>query len=362
MKPLLRFVVVFGILTAIFSPGSAWAEENSWSAHFRFTVELRPGVVADIDTIYMLNLHHQSGGKTLLAVPGMGLTANSYQPLVEQLFAAGSHGESSLFSGAILMDFPGHGGSGLPRNDPSTAPLLFGNLTLQDYVTTLLGVLDQLAFLQIQPDMLVGHCMGGMIIQLAQQQLIAQNTDVHRRYGIKDVVLIATDPPGQIQGSRTDPSAFNLAPFVVPNDPVLGTYLKLKLRPQFILNNWFRNLAGVYVPGAPMNYMTDPSPIADESMMVLLEIFGRPPFTNRPMIEAGIFDSKHGSCLSLIAFSQDAFYSPEGQLATYKYLTGDRTGGIYSNGRYDFIDAPDAVHGMYYSNPAALIGTGKDFH
>jgi pimeloyl-ACP methyl ester carboxylesterase len=346
---------------AIFFLGSIWAEETSWSANLRFTIELRPGIVSDIDTIYMLNLRHQSGGKTLVAIPGMGLTASSYRPLVEQLFAADSPDNGKLFSRAVLIDYPGHGGSSLPRNDSSAAPLLFANLTLQDYVTTLLGVLDQLGYLQIEPDTLVGHCMGGLIIQLAQQQLVAQKTDLHHQYGIKDVVLLATDPPGQIQGWRTDPATFNLAPFTFPNDPVLGTYIKLKQRPQFILN-MFRNLSGTYAPGAPMEYLTDPSPIADESMLVLLEVLGKPPYLTRSMIDADIFDARHGTSLTLIAFSQDTFYTPASELATYKYLTGDPSGGMFSEGRYFLVDTTDAVHAMYNSNPSAVIGTGKTFH
>ncbi|MBZ5534965.1 MAG: hypothetical protein LAO31_03335 [Acidobacteriia bacterium] len=89
----------------------------------------------------------------------------------------------------------------------------------------------------------------------------------------------------------------------------------------------------------------------------MMQIFGKPPFTERLMIDPGIFDRWHGSSLSVIGFSQDSFYTPEGQLATYKHLTGDPSGRGYF-----FIDASDAVHGMYYSNPAALINLGNVFH
>ena len=359
MKRFRRFAFLVGLFAVMLFQGNGWADDTSWSGSLRFQVELRPGVVSTIQAIYMVNLHHPSGGKTLLAIPGMGLTASSYAPLVEQLFAADSHGNSSVFSAAILVDFPGHGGSSLPRSNSSVAPLLFGNLTLQDYLNSVFGVLDQLKYLQIQPDTLVGHCMSGLLIMMAQQQLIARKSDLRAAYGIKDVILLATDPPGQIQGSRSDPAAFNIAKFTVPNDPVLGTYINLI--PQFIMNMWFRNLAGAYVPGAPLEYFTDPSPIANESMMVLLEIFGRPPFSSRPMIDWGIFNPGRGLSLSIIAFSQDAFYTPEGQFSTYAYLTGDPTGGLYAGRRYYLVDTSDAVHGMYYSNPAALLSVGSAF-
>ena len=358
MKNFLRFAFVLGLFAVLPFQGNGWADDTSWSGSLRFRVELRPGVVSTIESIYVVNLRHPSGGKTLLAVPGMGLTASSYEPLVEKLFAADSQKTDDVFSAAVLVDFPGHGGSSLPKSEPSAAPLLFGNLTLQDYVNTVLGVLDQLKYLQITPDTLVGHCMGGILIQMAQQQLIARNSDLRTAYGITEVVMIAPDPPGQIQGSRSDPSAFNLAKFTVPNDPVLGTYISLF--PQFIMNMWFRNMAGAYVPGAPLEYFKDPSPIANESMMVLLEIFGQPPFAGRPMVNPRIFGSG-GTWLTLVAFSQDAFYSPQGQLSTYSYLTGDPSAGAYSGMRFFYVDRPDAVHGMYYSNPAGMLSAGRIF-
>ncbi len=61
----------------------------------------------------------------------------------------------------------------------------------------------------------------------------------------------------------------------------------------------------------------------------------------------------------MVGFSQDLFFTPEGSIGIYKYLTGDPTGGLYSGKRYFFVDSPDAVHGMYYSNPAGLIGATK---
>ncbi|HYK91216.1 MAG TPA: hypothetical protein VE398_20770, partial [Acidobacteriota bacterium] len=148
MKTFMRFaVVVAGILLGISLSSGAWAEDNFWSANLKFKVELRPGIAAYVDTIYMLNLDHPSGGKTLLAIPGMGLTASSYQPVVGQLFAVEDHSHSKVFSAAILVDYPGHAGSGLPKNDPGVDPLLFGNMILQDYVATMLGVMDQLPLL-----------------------------------------------------------------------------------------------------------------------------------------------------------------------------------------------------------------------
>ena len=120
--------------------------QNSGNASLRFKVELRPGVVSYVEAIYMANLNRPSGGKTLLAIPGMGLSANSYRPLIEQLFAVEDQSHSKVFSRAVLVDYPGHGGSSLPENSSSADPLLFGDMTLEDYVATILGVMDQLEF------------------------------------------------------------------------------------------------------------------------------------------------------------------------------------------------------------------------
>ncbi len=360
MKSFARFLLISAGALALLLSNGAWAAEETWSASFKFKIELRPGVTSYIESIYMLNLSHPSGGKTLLAIPGAGLTASSYRPLVEQLFAAENHSHSGLFSRAVLVDYPGHAGSSLPENDPGADPLLFGDMILEDYVATVLGIMDQLEFLQISADTLVGHCMGGTIIQMAQQRLLAQGTDLRRRYGIKDVVLLAPDPPAQVLAWRSDPASADLSKWTVPNDPVRGTYIKYPAK--FVINNMFTNLSGTVVPGAPVEYFTDPSPIANESMMVTLQLFGKPPFPHKPMIDAGIFGSTHRTSLTVVGFSQDRFFTPEGQLGIYKYLTGDPSGGMYSGSRYFCIDSPDAVHGMYYSNPAALLSAGRVFH
>ena len=202
--------------------------------------------------------------------------------------------------------------------------------------------------------------MGGIILGMAQKQLLAQGTDLLRQYGIKDVIMIAPAPPAQVQGWRADPASIDLTPWTVSNDSTMGTYIKFPAK--FTLNNCFKNLSGVTVPGAPVEYLADPILSANESMKVVQEIFGKPPFSKRPMVDSGIFDWRHGTSLSVIGFSQDAIYTPEGQRGIYKYLTGDPSGGLFSGHRCFFVDSPDAVHAMFYSNPAALISVGNTFH
>jgi pimeloyl-ACP methyl ester carboxylesterase len=348
-----RFAIISAILLALCIPVNLLAGGNPPSVSMTFRVELRPDIWCNIHAIHLLNLNHPSGGKTLLAIPGMGLTAGSYRGLVEELFAVENHSRSHVFSRAILVDYPGHGASGLPESGPTADPLLFGDLQLEDYLATVRGVLSQLNLMEMTPDVLVGHCLGGMIIQMAQQELIREGSNLRRKYGIKEAVLIAPDPPGQVGGSRLTPGSIDLSPFVAWS-PDLGMYLDLPA--PFILNFFFTNFYGELVPGAPLEYLTDPSLIADESLTLLKQILGLPPFSAHPMTDSGIFRPDHGVSLRVVAFSHDFFYTPEGQLNTYTYLSGDRLGR-----RFYFIDTRYAVHGMYYSDPAALIEIGKVF-
>jgi pimeloyl-ACP methyl ester carboxylesterase len=327
--------------------------EDTGDVKLRLNVELRPNVAAYVEATYMANPDRPSGGKTLLALPGMGLRANSYRPLVKELFALEDANHSKVFSRAVLVDYPGHGGSSLPENISSADPLLFGDMTLKDYAATLLGAMDQLKLLQISPDTFLGHCMAATVIAMAQNQLIAQGTNLRRQYGVESVLLFAPAMPGQNASWRVGVSNIDLTSWTVSNDSTMGTYIQFPAR--FLLDNYFKDLSGMPAPGAPAGHIAAQILAASESLAVVRQVYGKPPFSNRPVVDPGIFGSRHGTSLAVIAFSQDTLCTPGGQLDIYKYLTGDFSGGLFSGEQYFLVDSADAVRAMHHSNPMSLL-------
>ena len=52
----------------------------------------------------------------------------------------------------------------------------------------------------------------------------------------------------------------------------------------------------------------------------------------------------------VIAFSQDAFVSPQDEAALYQYLTG-----IPGAPFFRLIESPEAVHNMYITEPDVVV-------
>ncbi|MEM7677998.1 MAG: SDR family NAD(P)-dependent oxidoreductase, partial [Myxococcota bacterium] len=129
--------------------------------------ELRPGVVADIHVAVMGDVDE---GDCQVAIHGGPYTAETWRPYAEAL------GPEAC---VLAIDHPGHGLSTVPTG------IVFGDLLLDDYVTTAVIVLDALADLDIEPETILGHSLGGTVVQMLQQRLVEaaemlsrQNVDV----------------------------------------------------------------------------------------------------------------------------------------------------------------------------------------
>ncbi|HEX6370067.1 MAG TPA: alpha/beta hydrolase [Longimicrobium sp.] len=307
-------------------------------------VPLRPGVTVDLHLAVFVNEARQPAScaseNVVLAVPGFAHTAATWEPYAGARFADPAQHACAV----IAVDMPGHGQSGLPEG------ISFGELTLDDYTTVLLAVLGSFEGAPTAPSILVGHSQGGIVIQMAQQRLVAGGSSL-RLAGIREVQLLAPAPPAGLPWSFVDSGAATglLGALLVLDDPVLGPHASVP--PALWPALFFSNLSGQVAPGAPTpaevaaNGYNAPAPL-----YASLQLVGAPPFAGRPSISAGIFAGRHGTRLSVVNFAQDPLIRPEEGQALMQFLTDGQSARTFT-----VIEGDFAVHDLYLSDPAALL-------
>ncbi|MDI1446098.1 alpha/beta hydrolase [Polyangium sp. 6x1] len=269
---------------------------------------------------------------------GLAHTGDTFRPLAEAVFAD----QKLDASRAVLLNLPGHDGSSLPQG------ILFGALTLDDYVATLTGSLDALLALGFRTDVLVGHSMGGELIELAQNELIADGTSLRARFDVEDVVLLAPSIPNPLSWSLADngTGAAVLANFLTM-DPILGPHISIPAPSWQGL--FFTNSKGKLVPGAPsVAEIVARGYIAPEPLLASQQLLGAGEFA-RPTVSAGIFAPSHGSDACVLAFSEDLFILVDEERPHYRYLTGDP-----QDQHFVVVTRSGAVHDMLVSDPHAV--------
>ncbi|MDI1482313.1 alpha/beta hydrolase [Polyangium sp. y55x31] len=301
-------------------------------------VELSPGVTADIAAQVLVNPDHPNGGRTFVMLHGLAHTGNTFRPLADAVFADNKLDARRV----VLLDLPGHGESPLPQG------ILFGLLSLGDDVAALTGALDALGPLGLHADVLVGHSLGGEIIELTQNELITEGTSLRARFAVNDVVLLAPAIPSPLPWSLADSGAgaAALAPFVVLGDPLLGPHLFIPAPAWQGL--FFTNSKDKLVQGPPsVAEIVAQGYIAPEALVASQELLGVG--TVRPTVSAGIFDPSHGSDACVVAFSEDLFLPAGEERPHYRYLTGDT-----QDERFVVVTRFGAVHDMLISDPDAV--------
>jgi pimeloyl-ACP methyl ester carboxylesterase len=299
-------------------------------------VPLRPGVTADIH----LEVHEAAApcdGAVVLAVHGVAHAAANWQPFAERVLAEGLAGLTVCK--LLAVDLPGRGGSSLPAGGPK-----FGNLTLSDYVAVLRGVLERLPALGLQPDTLLGHSQGGLLIQLAQKALLAEGGSL-QGVGITNAILLASVGPRQVPWEFVDSGRAV---------PILARYIR------------FNRTRGLHVsiPDAawPMVFFSDltgavvgaPAPAdvarynARESLVSSLQLVGLG--FRRPSVPAGVFSAVRGTHLTVITLDQDTIIRPHENTLLYEHLTGQPAGGAVT-----VVSGATAIHDMHVADPDGLL-------
>ena len=214
------------------------------------SVSLPGGEIVDIHIDNFENPRKNSGNKTLLAVHGLAHTGATFAPLANEIFKKTGRDKIDR---VLALNFPGRNGSGLPLK------LQFGNLTVEDYTAVLLGVLDQLPK-QINIESIVGHSMGGLIIQTAQNSLRSSGTSLQKEYGIKNVYLLAPSIPNPLDWLFADSGAASgILASLISSDSSRGSFLRLlsndPLKQAELLGIWltffFTDSSGEFVAGTP---------------------------------------------------------------------------------------------------------------
>jgi pimeloyl-ACP methyl ester carboxylesterase len=318
-----------------------------------FDVALRGTGTASIHASVYTNTAIRRGD-TVLAVHGLFETGTTFEPLAEAVFA--DRALRRRIKRVVAIDMTGHGESGFPISLPEGAR--FGELTIEDNVAVVLQSIEALRRLRMGPATLIGHSMGGLESQAAQQTLLTQGSSLARR-GVRHVVLLAPVPPHGRPWMQPPPS--DLSSLVV-QDPVLGAYVTL---PPFIwVAQAYTTRAGVSVAGAPTpedveaNGYSGPEPLTvllqlTESPIALPS--GETIVIPRPTVEAGAFAPRHGTRLSLVSFAEDTLVPAPDLADLYQYLTGDTRGR-----GYHAVTTEDSVHSMFLSNPEGLLAALRE--
>lgn len=322
-------LVLAALLTA---PAIAGAEAAAVGLDIAGVV-LRPGVTADLHLTIHHDPRHPCLGRTLFAVHGMWHTAAAWQPLAAALLG-GTHPWQGPCR-VVALDLPGNGLSPLPTG------ILYGEMTLDDYMAALFGTLDRLEELGLRPDTLAGHSFGGLMIQLAQQRLADDGTDLRKAYGVKDVVLLGTFVPEPMPPTGMDYRAV-FAPFTTFN-------AERGWQVSFPTPAWRVSMladpSGQFGPSAP----TGAQLVAGGYMAPMPEAMVDA-FVSRPYVAPGLFHPRAGTTLTIVAYAHDRLVSLPAIQALYDHLTGDASGS-----RFVLVDHPDAMHDMHLSNPTALL-------
>jgi pimeloyl-ACP methyl ester carboxylesterase len=308
-------------------------------------VPLRPGVAVDLRaTVFVDETRDPSScgaEKTALAVYGFAHTAATWAPLAEAMFAESSSGICRV----VALDLPGHGGSGLPEG-----ALAFGDLLLHDYATAVLGALDALAAQGIAPRAVVAHSQGTMVVQIAQDRLVAAGSNLRKAYGVQEVALLAPTMPSGLGWAFADNgTAAGLLGGLITGDATRGLHVAI---PDFL---WpilfFSDLGGTTIAGAPT--AADVASLGYngyEPLASALQLVGAPPFPGRAAVARGVFAGVQGTQLTVVAFEQDQLVRPAEADALFSHLTADRNGH-----KFFVVTGPRSVHDMFVSDPAELL-------
>lgn len=329
-----RFLLSVLTLLVSFMASGGQAQQN-----IQFNVAVTGGTAPVSVTVYE-NPQAPAWAATVLAVHGFTETAAMWEPLKSALFA---HAKTKYaVKRLIALDMPGHGKSPIP----TLAAGLFGNLTIYDNVGVLVQAIDILRAQGLGARVVMGHSMGGLAIQAAQEQLLATGSSL-AQHGVYKAILLAPVPVANI--TAWAPASSSLPPEYYRFDN--GTYIVLD-QVGALYGGGFSTRAST--PGAPVitpaAFSLDfTNLIGAEPSVTAGQLVGAIPGLPRPSARSGAFALRNGTLLTVVGFSEDILTPAALQPALYEHLLG-RPGLMYRE-----VVAPDAVHSMVIINPTGML-------
>jgi pimeloyl-ACP methyl ester carboxylesterase len=308
-----------------------------------FAVQLRPGVTSVVtgtwfDCAASFDARHPSRRptRTLVAVHGLSHTAATYAPLAAELCEQLGDSEPTSL---LAIDLPGHGRSADPQG------VAFSNVSVEDYAAAVQGVLEQLPAHRARPVAVLGHSLGGLVLQRVQARLLAANSSLFEAFGIPAAVMLAPVPSAEVSWPFADSGAASqiLGNFITV-DPVRGVVARIpaEVWPQL----FFSTSLGVPIPSTPSpDELTALGYTADEPLTVGLQLTSA-----RPSVPAGAFAPSRGTALAIISLSEDAFLPLSVHAPLYQHLTLDGSNALLLQ-----ATSPEAVHDLHVADPGALL-------
>ena len=318
------------------------------SSVVKFTINLRNNVSVEMGATIISKSQHGKKGASMLVLNGTAQTAKTFTALAQSVIASNAN-----VSTMILLDYPDHGNSGTPVG----GGVKFGDLNMDDYVTALLGSLDRLDDLHIEPSALMGHSVGAEIIQMAQTRLANNGDTLRHKFGIKAAVFLVPDIANPLQWAAIDAGAADpLAAAFIRNDQALGNIFDLLTipgGPETWVGLFYGNLAGTVIPGAPTPSQAIVNGfVSFDSSAMVKQLIGLPDTPGgarkpRPAIGANIFSKSKGTTVGVVALEQDGLYVfPDEHKAVYEFVTGDQADSLF----FAFA-GPNTVHNIHTITP-----------
>lgn len=330
---------------------TAFAAPNE---NISFNVALRSTGSVKIHAGIYNNPNARKGTVTVLALHGLTEVGSMYEPLAKAIFADATL--RNVVKRVVAIDLPAHGLSGAPV---LPSPLTFGDLLIEDNVSVLIQSISYLRSIGKGPQVVIGHSMGGLALQAAQEALLLKKSSLSRM-GVRSAILMAAVPARGTTWTRY-PGA-DVSAYIGP-DANLGVIFNMPVA-YCGFSGGFNTLSGAVIATAPTpeiciaNGWMGPEPIAALTELTGTACQGNPDDAAstglcRPVARAKAFAPKNGTALAVLAFSQDVLAPIVDQAKLYTYLTGlksDTRGSLYRP-----VVSADAVHSMFVSNPAGMM-------
>ncbi|MCG6169000.1 alpha/beta hydrolase [Leptospira sp. FAT2] len=316
-------------------------------------------------TYYTINVVHYrrpSGGpiilfpKTVLFVHGFGDNSTLFEPLAKELINQGKAHH------VYIMDLPGHGASTMYQGTAAT-PSNVSELTVTNYGDALRALLSVMVNTEKRKiTTIVGHSIGGLVIQLIQNRFRSTGSSLLSAYGIENTILIASDIPSPLPwyGGDTpmsDPNSakgfvWNFKSLIIldvfPYPPYAITGLFVQTPDDFYINTKYA-VNGVPVTGAPtpaqLETMSNLEPYPAAANIVGLDPTGNTTTAvPRLPVSQNIWN---GFNLKVVWLDKDLFFSQSETQGLAQYLKAGLDAITISD--------PEAVHNSPFSKPSLFV-------